>query len=184
MQPCWTVITPEKSIAHSLASGIESGTPRNSTGFPWVVPAILHAATRMRKREAGPSNQRARWVVSADQWGGAMQQGKSFLIRDLLGDVLLPGSWHSLFTIQHTSAVRSSKAEFHLCVLLLLFSTKQPVDCKSNLFVHYLFIYLRFVIVRTFKTSLCFVLICNCLHGCRVSQNVGRKNMKVKWNAL
>jgi hypothetical protein len=44
----------------------------------------------MRGLWAGLSNQHARWVVSARQWGGAMQPNKSFLIRDLLGDVL-PG---------------------------------------------------------------------------------------------
>ena len=50
-------------------------------------------AARMRREEAVLSNQRARWVVSACQWGGAMQPAKSFLIRDLLGDVLLPGGY-------------------------------------------------------------------------------------------
>jgi len=53
-----------------------------------ALPAILRDAARMRGRWAGLSNQRARWVVSGRQWGGAMQPSKSFLIRDLLGDVL------------------------------------------------------------------------------------------------
>jgi hypothetical protein len=50
-------------------------------------------SVRMREQGAGPSNQRARWVVSECQWGGAMQPAKSFLIRDLLGDVLLSGGY-------------------------------------------------------------------------------------------
>jgi hypothetical protein len=58
----------------------------------FLSPAILLVTARLRRRKAGPSNQRAWWVVSGCQWGGAMQPGKSFLIRDLLGDVLLPGA--------------------------------------------------------------------------------------------
>jgi hypothetical protein len=77
-------------------------------------------------------------VVSGCQWGGAMQPGKSFLIRDLLGDVLLPGvpslHFHSLYRLNIEFTVSSVA-----CFLIIAEQSSAPTDCFLPIYTKIIF---------------------------------------------